>query len=160
MLYDMQNTVINNIFSDGPKYFQQYTTQIQNNIKEDTVDVTNTVCLIPNTEMLINPILYLIVVAISCSKGDIKSKDGIQCISESSYCDGYKDCNDGSDEDPDMCRGIVCVVVVLFRLGLWWLTPLSTIFQLYRGHQFYWMRKSEYPVVKKLIHHLLQAVYC
>jgi hypothetical protein len=30
-------------------------------------------------------------------------------------------------------------------LGLWYLTPLSTIFQLYRSSQFYRWRKPEYP---------------
>jgi hypothetical protein len=33
---------------------------------------------------------------------------------------------------------------LLFGLGLWCLTQLSTMFPLYRGDQFYWWRKLEY----------------
>ena len=50
-------------------------------------------------------------------------------------------------------------------LGLWCLTRLSSILQLYHGHQFYWWRKLEYPekttnlskITDKLSHNVVSS---
>ena len=54
--------------------------------------------------------------------------------------------NDDSKLHPSLRKNVDIFLIQYLGLGvLWCLTPLSTIFQLYRGEQFYRWMKLEYP---------------
>ena len=49
------------------------------------------------------------------------------------------------DTLPEKTIYFICTMLVCLQFAWWCLTPLSTIFQLYRGGQFYWWRKPGDP---------------
>jgi hypothetical protein len=54
--------------------------------------------------------LYWLLTDYQCSHEYVKCADGLQCIRQWSMCTGdHTDCADGSDEDPDVCKG--CIIL-------------------------------------------------
>jgi len=55
--------------------------------------------------------------------------------------------------------GRQCYLIISGELGLWCLIPLSTIFHLYCGCQFYWWRKPEVPEKTTDLLHVTDKLY-
>ena len=50
-------------------------------------------------------------------------------------------------------------LIKTFMVGLWCATPLTIMFQLYRGGQFYWWRKPEYQAKTTILSLLIAKLY-
>lgn len=49
--------------------------------------------------------------ATQCPEGTYPCNDGLRCYSNDESCDGENYCPDGTDENPDMCKGAVDLLV-------------------------------------------------
>ena len=52
---------------------------------------------------------YLFILVLPCPEDYLRCNDG-QCYRRQYACDGWGYCDDRSDENPDMCKGISALV--------------------------------------------------
>jgi energy-converting hydrogenase Eha subunit B len=64
-----------------------------------------------------------------CQEGKSKCRDEIQCVNLENFCDGYEHCEDGSDEDPELCRGTKYNSIVYHCIGApeGWIVPAPLV---------------------------------
>ena len=63
-----------------------------------------------------------------CQEGDVKCADGMQCINKYIICNKHNDCHDESDEDEDMCKGILYIVVLKLKYSCYSIKTYTHVF--------------------------------
>ena len=53
--------------------------------------------------ILIN--IFFFISGYTCTPPEVKCADDLQCVNYLQLCDGHSDCDDGSDEELNMCKG-------------------------------------------------------
>lgn len=89
--------------SEGPYWLWAQQALLANEISEKKVH-WHSIGFLSKLFGLMNFLLCLFSAPKTCSPKQFVCKDGVTCISKGWRCDREKDCPDGSDEEPDVCK--------------------------------------------------------
>lgn len=69
-------------------------------------------------------LIWLLFIELQCFENETKCDDGLHCYTISFMCDGFHDCQDASDEDPNKCKGMYvlsdCLGLAIFKYQNHW----------------------------------------